>query len=117
MWSFVLILFSLYCSHLLFDFLSVDTGLPYGIPALWPLSSEHYLSPIAVFSDVHRGDTPREFISWAFIRHNLWAVSLEVLILLPVVGLAGGLQRQRDHSLQGKGLSAVNSQSRCSEVQ
>jgi inner membrane protein len=116
MWSFVLILFSLYCSHLLFDYLSVDTGLPYGIPVWWPLSGEHYLSPIAIFSDVHRGDSPKDFISWAFIQHNLWAVTLEVMILLPLVGLAGGLQRQRDRYLQGKRLSTVNGQSHCREV-
>ena len=48
-WRFVLVLFSLYCSHLLFDYLAVDTGLPYGIPMWWPLSGEHYLSPIAIF--------------------------------------------------------------------
>ena len=48
-WRFVLVLFSLYCSHLLFDYLAVDTGSPLGIPVWWPLSRQHYLSPLAVF--------------------------------------------------------------------
>ena len=106
-WKFVLVLFALYCSHLLFDYLSMDTGVPYGIPVWWPFSREHYLSPIPVFADVHRGHSLEEFFSWSHLPHNLWAVTLEVLILLPFVGLVGGLQRRRDRYLQGKRLHAV----------
>jgi membrane-bound metal-dependent hydrolase YbcI (DUF457 family) len=96
MWRFVLILFSLYCSHLLFDYLSVDTGLPYGIPVWWPLSQEHYLSPIAVFFDINRGSSLNGFFAGVFILHNFWAVVLEIVIFLPLIGLAMVVSRRRN---------------------
>ena len=98
-WRLVLVLFSLYCSHLVFDYLAVDTGLPYGIPIWWPLSGKHYLSPIAIFSDVHRGDSPEKFIPGIFIQHNLRAVMLEILIFMPIIGLATAARRWHEWRL------------------
>lgn len=68
-------------SHVALDYLGVDTAPPLGEMALWPVSDAFYISPVALFYDV-----PRSFTE-AAIRHNLLAVGIEVLVLLPVVAL------------------------------
>ena len=95
-WRFVLVLFSLYCSHLLFDYLAVDTGSPLGIPVWWPLSRQHYLSPLAVFFSINRGSSIEGFFAGVFIPHNFWAVVLEIAIFLPLIGLAMVVSRRRN---------------------
>ncbi len=69
-----------YASHPLLDWLSTDTSAPYGIMALWPLSSEHYISPFRIFLPVSRRYWLVE--SWWL---NVRAVVREVLILGPLV--------------------------------
>jgi inner membrane protein len=93
-WRFVLVLFSLYWSHLLFDYLAVDPGLPCGIPLWWPLRREHHLSPLAVFSDINRGPSLEGFFAGVFIPHNFWAVVLEIAIFLLLIGLAIVISRR-----------------------
>src|SRR5919109_1191829 len=48
------IFFSLYFSHVLLDLLSYDSSPPYGVPALWPITDNYYISPISVFLDIQR---------------------------------------------------------------
>ena len=43
-----------YASHILFDWLGVDSPAPRGILALWPFTEGHYLSNIDVFPVVSR---------------------------------------------------------------
>ena len=68
-----------YASHALLDWLSTDTSPPIGIMALWPLSTEHYLSPYSVFLPLLRRYSGPEF--WLI---NLRAVIRELLILGPL---------------------------------
>jgi len=69
-------------SHVLLDYLGVDTSPPSGEMALWPFSSRFYVSPVSLFYDV-----PRAF-SRAAIAHNLTAVAIEILVLLPVAAFS-----------------------------
>ena len=46
--------------------------------ALWPLSTDFYVSPIAVFYDVRRA------FSLAAISHNAVAVAIELTVLVPI---------------------------------
>ncbi len=75
-------------SHLLLDGLNLDTKAPYGLPIWWPLSSQYHLF-YPLLPDVWR-----EAPWWPTIKHNLWAVCLEVLLLAPPAGLALWLRRR-----------------------
>lgn len=68
-----------WASHVVLDYLGLDTSTPFGEMALWPFSSAFYVSPVPVFYDV-----PRAW-SAAAIAHNLTAVALELTIMIPVV--------------------------------
>jgi inner membrane protein len=72
-----------YGSHLLLDWLAVDTTLPYGLQALWPFSDSWFISGVDLFPGTER----RDILSLAAIRTNLRALSYETAILLPVLGL------------------------------
>jgi len=67
-----------WASHVVLDYLGLDTSPPAGEMALWPFSSAFYVSPISVFYDV-----PRAW-SAAAIAHNLTAVAIELTIMVPV---------------------------------
>jgi inner membrane protein len=83
-----IVFFSLYFSHIALDYLSTDTSYPYGVPFLWPLSSEHYIAPFAFLPDIHRtASSSMEFFASIFNLHNLWAVIVESLIFIPPIFL------------------------------
>lgn len=73
----------LYFSHVLFDFFSMDTSLPRGVPIFWPFTGEHYMSPVSVFSDVHKDSTSTTFVQSLFVSHNAWTILRETIILGP----------------------------------
>ena len=68
-------------SHVLLDYLGIDTVPPFGEMALWPLSREFFIAPVPFFYDVPRSFSPEA------IRHNLIAVAIEVVVLGPVAWL------------------------------
>lgn len=77
--------FCLYASHLGLDYLSLDLRAPYGLPALWPLSDAFYTAPFAFLLDIRRASSFDEFIPSLFSWHNLAAVGVELLVLLPCI--------------------------------
>ena len=72
-----------YGSHLLLDWLGVDTTRPYGLQALWPFSDGWYISGLDVFPQTER----RDILSIGAFRKNLVAISCESAMLLPILGL------------------------------
>ena len=79
----VLFLFFLYLSHLVLDYLTVDTRFPIGEPMFWPVSHRYVISPILIFSDVHKASNSNTFLRSLFVRHNLLGMAKEFLILFP----------------------------------
>ena len=75
----------LYLSHVGLDFLTADTSLPQGVPIFWPLSGEYYLSPISVFSSVHKDSSSATFVQSLFVAENTWTIFREIFILGPIV--------------------------------
>jgi inner membrane protein len=78
----------LYISHLVLDYFSADNVPPCGMPLLWPFSSEHYMSPVTLFTGVKHGnpgDSMSAFLGNIFSMHNLTALAIETLIALPVL--------------------------------
>ena len=75
-------------SHLILDALNLDTRPPHGLPLWWPFTSRYYLF-YPLLPDIWR-----EAPWWPTIKHNLWAVCLEVLFLAPFTTLALWLRRR-----------------------
>ena len=89
-----IILFITYASHLLLDFLGKDTRQPFGEQLFWPFSSEYYLSPIALFSDVHKASQSDIFLKSLFNWHNLSTMAIEAAILTPILLLVLNRKKQ-----------------------
>jgi inner membrane protein len=89
------IFFSLYYSHVLLDLLSDDTSPPYGVPALWPVTDNYYISPISAFLDIHRASISESFITSLFNLHNFLAIFVEFIIFLPLVVIVTLIKRKR----------------------
>lgn len=77
----------LYGSHVLLDFFSMDTTPPYGEPLFWPLTEKYYMSKLILFMDIQRESAANEFIWSIFTVHNLAAVGLEILWLMPLLAV------------------------------
>jgi inner membrane protein len=78
-----------YASHTLLDWLSTDTSPPIGIMALWPLTTDYYLSPFRIFLPLLRRYSLPEF--WLL---NLRAVIRELLILGPLLWIVWWVRRE-----------------------
>ncbi len=72
-------------SHLILDVLALDTSAPYGCPLLWPFTNEYFISPITLFSDVHRISDTRQFFPSLLNPHNARTVLLEIVFLTPLL--------------------------------
>ena len=84
-WKGVLFVFLLYLSHLLLDYLTVDTRPPIGEPLFWPLWDRYIISPVLIFSDVQKTSDSGTFFRSLFVMHNLLGMVKEFFILLPFV--------------------------------
>lgn len=73
-----------HASHILLDWLAVDTTPPFGLQALWPFSREWFISGVGAF----RGTAREHFFSAASIRENALAVAQEIAILAPIAWAA-----------------------------
>jgi inner membrane protein len=93
-WRDFFIVFSLYVSHLVLDYLSTDTGAPFGVPFFWPVSNAYYIAPFVLFSDIHRSNSTADFFYSLLSLHNLWSVTLELLVLSPFLLLALALRKE-----------------------
>jgi membrane-bound metal-dependent hydrolase YbcI (DUF457 family) len=78
-----------WCSHLLIDYLNVDTHPPIGLMALWPFSRGYFKSPLPIFLDVGRG------FDWTTVKHNALAGAWECAVLVPPLALAWRYRQRR----------------------
>jgi inner membrane protein len=79
-----------WASHVLLDWLGVDTSPPYGITALWPFSSAYYYSALDWFPAVDR----RYWLP-GFWWNDLKAVTWELIVLIPITLIVLWLRRPR----------------------
>ena len=97
-WRNFTISFCIYFSHVVLDYFSNDTRVPYGVPIYWPLDSEYYLAPVTLFSGITRDSSSgATFVSSLFSMHNLWSVCVELVVFLPFVILLLGWSRKPEH--------------------
>jgi hypothetical protein len=78
-----------YFSHLAIDSRGPDTRPPHGIPLLWPISAEHFMSPVAIFLGVRHAASAatsiQEWLEGILHLHNLAAMAVEIALLLPFI--------------------------------
>jgi membrane-bound metal-dependent hydrolase YbcI (DUF457 family) len=82
-------------THPLLDYFGNDTHPPIGIMALWPFDRGYFKSPWIVFMDIGRT------LDWRTVRHNVVAVTWELIALTPLLAAAGAFVRRR---YRGQGL-------------
>jgi membrane-bound metal-dependent hydrolase YbcI (DUF457 family) len=78
-----------WASHIVLDFLNVDTHPPIGIRALWPFSGGFYKFPWPIFLDIGRT------LEWETVRHNALAAAWEAALLLPLLAWAWRYRARR----------------------
>ena len=69
------------------DYFAKDTSRPYGEMLLWPFTKKYFISPFSIFTDIHKANSNEVFIQSLFNLHNLWAISIEIMVLLPILGM------------------------------
>ena len=84
--SLSILLFLLYASHVVLDFVTLDTGAPYGVPLFWPWSHDSYQSSWLLLPNVQHTRAP------LFGAHNLLLLVQESLVFLPLVGFVHALK-------------------------
>jgi membrane-bound metal-dependent hydrolase YbcI (DUF457 family) len=84
-------------SHLVLDYLNVDTSPPIGLMALWPFSDAFFKSPVPIFMDIGRT------LTWRTVRHDAVAGAWECVVLVPLLLGAWRYKRRR---LEGPGWHA-----------
>jgi hypothetical protein len=72
-----------WASHFTLDYFGRDTHPPIGLPALWPFTWAYLKFPWPVFLDIGRT------LDWTTVRNNAVALAWEVVLLLPLLFLAG----------------------------
>ncbi|MGH7273331.1 MAG: metal-dependent hydrolase [Nitrospiria bacterium] len=87
-----------YMSHLVIDYFGPDTRMPYGIPLLWPISGEYFISPVQVFLGTQHAESTSA-TTGAWIRgmlhpHNVSAIAWEIVLIAPLI-LVGRWYRKR----------------------
>jgi inner membrane protein len=91
--------FLAYISHLFLDYAQPDGRAPYGIPALWPFSGEHFISPFPLLLGAHHAGstsaTTLEIVRGILVIHNLAAVTWEIVLVVPFILLGRWYRRHR----------------------
>jgi membrane-bound metal-dependent hydrolase YbcI (DUF457 family) len=70
-------------THLAIDWVSLDVSDPAGIELLWPFSGQRFMSDPVIFPGARRD----EIFSSFTLSYNLFAVTWEILLLVPFVAL------------------------------
>ena len=84
-----ILVFFLYASHVVLDYFTLDTGAPYGVPLLWPLSHETYQSPWPLLPNVQHTRSP------IFSLHNILLMVQEAIVFVPLIGLVRALKHSQ----------------------
>lgn len=95
-WGFAAVCACAYASHVVTDYFGVDLGDPAGVQALWPWSTQTYISEWSIFRATERINP----FSALAIRANTLALAQELALLGPV---AWWLWRRRRNAVSRPG--------------
>ncbi len=82
-------------SHVLLDYLGLDTSTPHGVIAFWPFSDAYYMSPVSVFSNLQKGVTVTDLVKAIFNLHNVLALAREIVIFTLLLALQNWFMKNR----------------------
>ncbi len=86
-----------YGSHLLLDWLTIDTRPPLGGQFLWPLSDAYLISPVTIFKEIFiDGRTRSSFLATVLAWPTVLVLLREVVIVGAVVGVWHLVEAVRD---------------------
>lgn len=91
-----LAVFAAYASHIFLDWLGADTSPPLGVMALWPFSTQYFMSPVPLMPAISRRYWLPDF--WS---HNLRALAFELVIFTPLA-LAAWTRKTKDEKRKMK---------------
>ncbi len=70
-----------YLSHLLLDYLTIDTRPPIGAQFLWPFSSAYFMSPVTIFTEIHiDGSTRAGFLRTVLAWPSVVVLARELVV-------------------------------------
>lgn len=84
-----------YFSHIVLDCFNQDMRAPYGVMLFWPVSSEHFTSPVSLFVAVHKSSDSGRFFQSLWHPRNLLGLTRELLIMGPVALIFWFAQKER----------------------
>jgi membrane-bound metal-dependent hydrolase YbcI (DUF457 family) len=76
-----------FASHLFLDMLSSDHGIRNGVPLFWPLSTQAFSLPVAIFVDIKRNVDTRSFVRSLLLWSNVYSVLRELGVLIGAFAL------------------------------
>jgi membrane-bound metal-dependent hydrolase YbcI (DUF457 family) len=94
--------FILILSHILLDFFTKDTSIPFGMQVLWPINQSFYLSSCTIFREVTKASSSPMFLRSLFCWHNLMTVLMEMILLGPVLVISWTGFRMKRRTTGGK---------------
>ena len=77
----------LYFTHIFLDMLVTDTIPPAGVQALWPFTSDYFISPLTIFSGFDYNNPNLSFLQTILSGNNFFTVIREIAILAPLAYL------------------------------
>jgi inner membrane protein len=94
-----------YLSHLVLDAVTIDHRPPFGAQFFWPLSSEYYISPVTIFSEIIiDGRTRADFLRTTLNGSAVLVLLREAVIAAATLGAWQLGEAWRDRS-RDRGLS------------
>lgn len=93
-WLNFVVYFGVCFSHVLLDYFSADTAVPYGVPMFWPFTSEYFMSPLPIFMSIKKVNDSSFFQS-LFVLHNILAALWELVICVPVLVATKMIKRRK----------------------
>lgn len=77
----------LYFSHIFLDMLVTDTIPPAGVQALWPFTSDYFISPVTIFAGFDYNNPNLSFLRTILSWNNFFTVVREIVIIAPLAYL------------------------------
>jgi len=77
-----------YLSHLVLDWMTIDTLPPAGGQFLWPLSDAYYIAPVTIFTEIHiDGRTRASFLESVLAWPTVVVLARELAMVTVVLGV------------------------------
>lgn len=80
-WRIGLLVTIAYVTHVLFDFMTIQSGTPSAMALWWPFSDRQTDAYIQIFPQIHHDDFKGRFLASLMRWDNVWAVARELVVM------------------------------------